>query len=248
MIESTWWLDQDRSAERGSNVQINEAINKLETFEVNAISPELATTILSLTASPREQKMKQTDYNIVHFLKESFARVGKGWREIEASINRILDVLWLPGWGNTPGLSPVVQWLDGRQDPVSLNHDYLDSSIVKIADDTNNTTNESVTSPEWWKEVLLDYADLREAVLVLRAVNHSLRQRIIDLLEESEGITVTDIYIKLRLEQSVASQHLAILRKAGVVRTERNGKFIYYSLDKNRLKQISKVVNVLADQ
>lgn len=96
------------------------------------------------------------------------------------------------------------------------------------------------------KEILLDYADLRKAVLVLRAVNHQLRQIIIDLLEESEGITVTDIYIKLRLEQSVASQHLAILRRAGVVRTERHGKFIYYSLDKNRLKQISKLVSDLA--
>ncbi|HHH52384.1 MAG TPA: transcriptional regulator [Bacteroidetes bacterium] len=105
--------------------------------------------------------------------------------------------------------------------------------------------NETVTLKKGGKEILLDYADLRKAVLVLRAVNHQLRQRIIDLLEESENITVTDIYIKLRLEQSVASQHLAILRRAGVVRTERNGKFIYYSLDKNRLKQISKLVSEL---
>ncbi len=106
--------------------------------------------------------------------------------------------------------------------------------------------NETVILKKGGKEILLDYADLRKAVLVLRAVNHQLRQRIIDLLEESEGITVTDIYIKLRLEQSVASQHLAILRRAGVVKTERNGKFIYYSLDKDRLKQIDKLVSDLA--
>jgi len=105
--------------------------------------------------------------------------------------------------------------------------------------------NETVTLRRGGKEILLDYADLRKAVLVLRAVNHQLLQRIVDLLEESEGITVTDIYIKLRLEQSVASQHLAILRRAGVVKTERNGKFIYYSLDKNRLKQISGLVTDL---
>jgi DNA-binding transcriptional ArsR family regulator len=59
-------------------------------------------------------------------------------------------------------------------------------------------------------------------------------------------MTVTDIYIKLRLEQSVASQHLAILRRAGVVLTERQGKFIYYSLDKDRLSQISQLVEELA--
>ncbi|HNA42223.1 MAG TPA: ArsR family transcriptional regulator, partial [Saprospiraceae bacterium] len=62
----------------------------------------------------------------------------------------------------------------------------------------------------------------------------------------SDSLTVTDIYIKLRLEQSVASQHLAILRRAGVVITDRNGKFIYYSIDKERLSQISRLVEELA--
>ena len=96
------------------------------------------------------------------------------------------------------------------------------------------------------KEIELDYSELRKAVLVLRAVNHELRQNIISLLEKHPKLTVTDIYIKLRLEQSVASQHLAILRRAGVVKTERQGKYIYYSLDKERLTQISRLVDELA--
>ncbi|MFA7285960.1 MAG: metalloregulator ArsR/SmtB family transcription factor [Candidatus Paceibacterota bacterium] len=105
-----------------------------------------------------------------------------------------------------------------------------------------NQKNETVTLKKGGKEVQLDYADLRKAVLVLRAVNHTLRQRIIDLIEDCETMTVTDIYTKLRLEQSVASQHLAILRRGGVVATDRQGKFIYYSLDKERLGQISTLV------
>jgi len=109
-----------------------------------------------------------------------------------------------------------------------------------------NKKDEAVTLKKGSSTVQLDYADLRKAVLVLRAVNHKLRQRIIDLLEESDTMTVTDIYIKLRLEQSVASQHLAILRRAGVVLTERQGKFIYYSLDNDRLAQISNLVEDLA--
>ena len=109
-----------------------------------------------------------------------------------------------------------------------------------------NKKNETVTLKKGGSEIQLDYADLRKAVLVLRAVNHKLRQRVIDLLENHQTMTVTDIYIKLRLEQSVASQHLAILRRAGVVITERQGKFIYYSLDKDRLNQISKLVEDLA--
>ncbi len=106
--------------------------------------------------------------------------------------------------------------------------------------------NETVTLKKGSNDIALDYAELRKAVLVLRAVNHKLRQRIIDLLETNQTMTVTDIYIKLRLEQSVASQHLAILRRAGVVATERQGKFIYYSLDKDRLAQISRLVEELA--
>lgn len=105
---------------------------------------------------------------------------------------------------------------------------------------------ETVVLKKGNNDIPLDYIELRKAALVLRAVNHKLRQRIIDLLEENKSMTVTDIYVKLRLEQSVASQHLAILRRAGVVRTDRQGKFIFYSLDKERLGQISSLVEELA--
>ncbi len=105
---------------------------------------------------------------------------------------------------------------------------------------------EMVVLKKGQQDILLDYVELRKAALVLRAMNHKLRQRIIDLLEENQRMTVTDIYVKLRLEQSVASQHLAILRKAGVVQTERDGKFIFYSLDTNRINQISELVEELA--
>lgn len=106
--------------------------------------------------------------------------------------------------------------------------------------------NEVLALKKGKSDILLDYVELRKAVLVLRAINHKLRQRVINLLEENQRMTVTDIYIKLRLEQSVASQHLAILRKAGVVQTERQGKYIFYTLDKERINQISRLVEELA--
>jgi len=105
--------------------------------------------------------------------------------------------------------------------------------------------NETVVLKKGKSDIALDYVELRKAVLVLRAVNHKLRQQIIAILEEAERLTVTELYVKLRLEQSVASQHLAILRRSGVVVTERMGKFIYYTLDKERLNQISKLVDEL---
>lgn len=107
--------------------------------------------------------------------------------------------------------------------------------------------NEHIILSKGADDIELDYAELRKAVLVLRAVNHDLRKKIIALLEKYEQLTVTDIYVKLRLEQSVASQHLAILRKARIVAPKREGKFIYYSLDKERIEQIVQLIGDLAE-
>ncbi len=91
----------------------------------------------------------------------------------------------------------------------------------------------------------IDYYNVKKAALILRAVNHKLRQQLIKLIDEEKRITVTEIYVRLRLEQSVASQHLAILRKAGIVNTEREGKFIFYLVNYKRLEDINKIVNDL---
>ena len=91
-------------------------------------------------------------------------------------------------------------------------------------------------------DIMINYDTLRRSVLILRAINHQLRQEIIQLLEDKGKMTVTEIYIKLRLEQSVASQHLAILRRAAILSTIRDGKFIYYSLNKDRIRDISNFV------
>jgi DNA-binding transcriptional ArsR family regulator len=87
-------------------------------------------------------------------------------------------------------------------------------------------------------ELKIDVVQLKKAALILRAINHKLRQQILKLIHQNEKMTVTEIYVKLRLEQSVASQHLAILRKAGYVNTLRDGKFIYYSVNHDRLAQV----------
>jgi DNA-binding transcriptional ArsR family regulator len=94
------------------------------------------------------------------------------------------------------------------------------------------------TSPTTETELKIDLLQLKKAALILRAVNHKLRQQILKLIYQNEKMTVTEIYVQLRLEQSVASQHLAILRKAGFVNTIRDGKFIYYSVNNDRLAEV----------
>jgi DNA-binding transcriptional ArsR family regulator len=92
----------------------------------------------------------------------------------------------------------------------------------------------------------VDYSAIKKAALTFRAVNHHLRQNIIKLLDERKKMAVTEIYVQLRLEQSVASQHLGILRRAGIVKTQRDGKFIYYSLDYTRLYELSKLAREIS--
>jgi len=91
----------------------------------------------------------------------------------------------------------------------------------------------------------VDLLHSKKAAMILRALNHKLRQQIVKLIDEHQKMTVTEIYVKLRLEQSVASQHLAILRRAGIVITTREGKFIFYTVDYSRLEQVNQFVEQL---
>lgn len=93
--------------------------------------------------------------------------------------------------------------------------------------------------------IKVDFVSLKKGAMILRSLNHKLRQQIIKLVDEKQRITVTEIYVHLRLEQSVASQHLAILRRAGILKTTREGKFIYYSISTLRIQQIIKCVDEL---
>ncbi len=70
---------------------------------------------------------------------------------------------------------------------------------------------------------------------VLRALAHPLRMQILEFIDQNEMINVNKIYNTLKLEQSITSQHLRILRLAGLVETERNGKFIHYSINYDKV-------------
>ncbi len=80
---------------------------------------------------------------------------------------------------------------------------------------------------------------LKKAKLKVRALNHPLRQKMLSLVKDNKNrMNVTDIYVKLRIEQSVASQHLAILRNQGLVSTQREGKTIWYSVNDAAIKHL----------
>lgn len=105
-----------------------------------------------------------------------------------------------------------------------------------------NTGNKSKSDGREEQDLQIDVLPLKKAALVLRAGNHQLRQQMLQLLHQHGRTTVTEIYMKLRLEQSVASQHLAVLRRAGLVTTQKEGKHVYYSVNYDRLSDVQRFV------
>jgi ArsR family transcriptional regulator, virulence genes transcriptional regulator len=89
---------------------------------------------------------------------------------------------------------------------------------------------------------------LRPAMRILRALAHPLRLRIIRTIHEREGAAnVGEIFGTLGVEQSVVSQHLRVLRQASLVKTRRDHKFIYYSLDYERIARTATALTILVD-
>jgi DNA-binding transcriptional ArsR family regulator len=77
----------------------------------------------------------------------------------------------------------------------------------------------------------IDEENLRRATITFRAINNKLRVGILQLIHKHGAIKVQDIHHKLKIEQSVASQHLSVLRSANLVLTQRDGRCIYYSVN-----------------
>ena len=84
---------------------------------------------------------------------------------------------------------------------------------------------------------------LNESSEILRALAHPLRMQILDFIDKNDKINVNKIYNTLKLEQSITSQHLRILRMAGIVKTNRDGKFIHYSIDYSKVSNAVKAID-----
>ncbi|MBI3282695.1 metalloregulator ArsR/SmtB family transcription factor [Candidatus Curtissbacteria bacterium] len=83
---------------------------------------------------------------------------------------------------------------------------------------------------------------------ILKALAHPKRLEIIHLLRE-QTLTVTQIQEMLDLPQANLSQHLTILRQAGVVANRKIGKQIFYRLShKNFIKASDLLRQVLIEK
>lgn len=93
-----------------------------------------------------------------------------------------------------------------------------------------------------YQEIFTYHAEL------LKALANSKRLEIIHLLRDQE-LSVSQMQDMLHLPQSNLSQHLMVLRKAGVVKSRREGKEVFYQVSHPHFIQASDLLReVLIEQ
>jgi len=77
----------------------------------------------------------------------------------------------------------------------------------------------------------------------MKALAHPLRLKILEFIDMKGVINVNKIYNNLQIEQSVTSQHLRLLRLAGVVNARKEGKYVHYNINYDVLSKAERAVN-----
>ncbi|MBT8045660.1 MAG: metalloregulator ArsR/SmtB family transcription factor, partial [Pontiella sp.] len=73
-----------------------------------------------------------------------------------------------------------------------------------------------------------------QAAEMLRMLAHPIRLRIVDALNTAGELPVCEITEYLGIAQATTSQHLNHMRRVGLLRTERRGKEVWYSIADER--------------
>jgi DNA-binding transcriptional ArsR family regulator len=77
---------------------------------------------------------------------------------------------------------------------------------------------------------------MKESAALFKLLSVDKRIEIIELLKK-EPMCVNALANALGITQSAVSQHLRVLKGAGLVKDERQGYWIYYSLNRNTLEK-----------
>ena len=65
---------------------------------------------------------------------------------------------------------------------------------------------------------------------VLKALAHPARLKLVDVLSEHDEVCVCDLTDSIGSDMSTVSRHLAQLKNAGIVESEKHGQMVFYRL------------------
>lgn len=92
--------------------------------------------------------------------------------------------------------------------------------------------------------------ETRDVITVCKALGDPTRLKILELLRsrgrsccdligrDEHGLCACDIEQAVKLSQAAVSHHMGLLRRAGLVRAEKRGRWIYYSRDEAAIAAI----------
>jgi ArsR family transcriptional regulator, virulence genes transcriptional regulator len=119
---------------------------------------------------------------------------------------------------------------------------------MRIIAPMTRTTNAARSTAARKTAALSDIDALRanagNAARLLRALSNENRLMLLCLLFEGEK-TVGELNESLPLSQSALSQHLAVLRDEGLVRTRRAAQKIYYGLDSAPAQRVIETLHAI---
>ncbi len=88
----------------------------------------------------------------------------------------------------------------------------------------------------------MDARMMKQAAELFKILSVDKRIEIIELLK-NEPMSVNALAEALGVTQSAVSQHLRVLKAAGLVQDERQGYWIYYSLNRDALEECRQRLN-----
>ncbi len=86
--------------------------------------------------------------------------------------------------------------------------------------------------------------DAESLASMLKALAEPARLRIISMLTRTGEVCVCDLTEPLGLSQPTVSHHLKVLRDAGLITSERRGRWVYHKVNRERLAQLSQAIDL----
>ena len=83
---------------------------------------------------------------------------------------------------------------------------------------------------------------LEKAAAILKTVAHPTRLAIVDLLSLHPRLSVNEIGDILNVEQSLLSHHLITMKLRGILKSEKEGQSVYYSLKERDVTKLIKCI------
>ncbi len=84
----------------------------------------------------------------------------------------------------------------------------------------------------------INEAPLRKVESLFSALGDFTRLRVLELVTKEQELCSCELMAALRLTQPTTSHHLGILERAGLLRSRREGKWVFYQLANPAIKLI----------